>query len=43
MLRSAPRFVLLALFLLLTTLPVLAHSGAVAIAVPVEGTTEPQP
>ena len=34
--RSAPRFALFALLLLLTALPVFAHNGAVAIAVPVE-------
>ena len=37
--RTAPRFALLALLLLLTALPASPHNGAVAIAVPVEGIT----
>ena len=37
--RTAPRFALLAPLPLLTALPVFAHNGAVAIAVPVEGIT----
>ncbi|MFC1525571.1 SpoIIE family protein phosphatase [Candidatus Latescibacterota bacterium] len=37
--RSAPRFALPALLLLLTALPAATHNGAVATAVPVEGIT----
>ena len=37
--RTAPRFALPALLLLLTVLPVFAQNGAVAMAVPVEGIT----
>ena len=41
--RSTPRFALLALLLLLTALPVYAHNGGVAIAVPVDGITGTTP
>ena len=37
--RTAPRLALVASLLLLTALPLFAHNGAVAIAVPVEGIT----
>ena len=39
MLRTAPRFALPAALLLSISLPIQAHNGAVAIAVPVEGIT----
>ena len=37
--RIAPRLVLLALLLLQAVLPVFAHNGTVAIALPMEGIT----